>query len=66
MRTLSAQMLMLLQKFLKFSEIKLLPASNINLQGMPYSTNMILNYYTAIRFSADNPSILFTPKDLLW
>ena len=46
-------MLRPLQKFLNFSEIKLLPASDTILQGMPYSPNMI--FTAAIRLSADKP-----------
>ena len=40
----ACSMLRLLQKFLNFSEMKLLPASVINLWGMPYSAN---NIFTA-------------------
>ena len=50
-------MLSLLQNLLNFSEIKLVPESDINLHGTPYSANM--PFGVAIRISVDNPSILF-------
>ena len=56
-------MLSMLQKFLNFSETKLLSASDINLCGIQYSANM--NFTVAMRFSAHNASILFITGNLL-
>ena len=49
----------LLQKLSNFSEMKLPPASDINLCSMSYLANMI--FTVAIRLSADKPSILLLP-----
>ena len=57
-------MFRLLQKLLNFSETKLLPASDINLHSIPYSANTI--FTVVMRFSADNPCILFITRNLLW
>ena len=46
-------MLRLLQKFWNVSKIKLPPASDINLYGMTYTTNMI--FTVAITLSAVQP-----------
>ena len=53
----------LLQKFLNFSEIKLLPTSDISLLGMPYSEITTLN--VDIKLSAVSPSTFFITKNLL-
>ena len=53
----ASSMLRVLQKLLNFSETKLLPASDINLAGMIFTV--------AMRFSADNPSIVFITRNLL-
>ena len=53
-----------LQKFLNFPQIKLPPASNIIVLGIPCSENTTLN--AAIKLSADSPSVFFTTTNLLW
>ena len=59
----ACSMLRLLQKLMNFSKTKkLLPASDINLHGIPYSANMI--FTVMMRFSADNPSILICYDNL--
>ena len=57
-------MFRLLQNLLNLSEMKFIPASDINLHGMPYSANM--TFAVVMRFSVDKPSNLFITESLLW
>ena len=61
---MACYLLSILQKFLNFYEIKVIPTTETTLLGSFYSENIIMHIF--VRLSALNPSTCLTYINLLW